>query len=80
MIHAQDLALKTRSPVGTQVQVGDEKVRLALGICAGRGNLSEAARHLGIARSTLYRKLTRIGWNQLDRDALLERAEQIISK
>ena len=79
VIHAQDLAFKS-DDLGTQVQLGDEKVRLALGICAGRGNLSEAARHVGMARSTLYRKLTRIGWNKLGRDAILERAEQVISK
>ena len=79
VIHAQDLALKTNEQ-GTQVQVGDEKFRLALGICAGHGNLSEAARQLGMARSTLYRKLTRIGWDQLGREALLKRAEQLISK
>ncbi len=80
VIHAQDLALKPKRAAGTQVHLGDEKVRLALGICAGRGNLSEAARHLGIARSTLYRKLTRIGWSQLDKEAILERAEQTISE
>ena len=79
VIHAQDLALKNES-FGTQVDTGDERVRLALGICAGHGNLTAAARQLGIARSTLYRKLARMGWNRLGREALLERAEQLIAK
>jgi DNA-binding NtrC family response regulator len=79
-LHAQDLALKAPRIAGTEVPLRHEKNRLALGICAGHGNLSETARQLGMARSSLYRQLKRIGWDQLDREALLARAEATIAE
>ena len=79
VIHAQDLALEAVRERPSPMRTLDERRRIALGVCAGRGNLSEAARQLGMARSTLYRKLQRLGWDDLDKEELLARAEEATS-
>jgi transcriptional regulator of acetoin/glycerol metabolism len=76
-ISAQQLALDAPQHTGTAVAAVDTRVRLALGLCAAQGNISEAARHLGVSRSTLYRQLTRLGWSNLTKEQLLARAESL---
>jgi Nif-specific regulatory protein len=78
VIHGQDLALKPKRHAGTEVSQVDDRMRLALGLCAADGNLTETARQLEMSRSRLYRLLKRYGWSDLNRQEVLKRAEAFI--
>ncbi len=52
------LSSSTRTPASNPE---DEKQRIAAALNRAGGNASEAARHLGIHRSTLYRRMKRLG-------------------
>lgn len=56
---APDRSTAPTTPVRTLVEI--ERERLELAVATARGNLSRAADELGIARSTIYRRLRRHG-------------------
>jgi transcriptional regulator of acetoin/glycerol metabolism len=48
-------------PAGSTAPPADERSRIVAALAATHGNRKEAARHLGISRATLYRRLAELG-------------------
>ena len=65
IVGLRDLPAEVREPrrtaVGTETLRGRERVEILDAIAEAGGNLTEVARRLGIARSTLYVKLEEHG-------------------
>ena len=64
MIHVQDLAIRTSQPTGQLEEMSLEEVESFLikkAVQKHNGNVSHAAKALGLSRSALYRRLERYG-------------------